>query len=190
MVNLKIPAYVLAKLIVGAGLCAVQCLVLIVVVRWGCGLRAAPFSTYLVLLTLALTGLGLGLLLSAMARSTEAAIGLVPLALIPIVVFGGALLPVAKMQAPIKALAYALPLRWGFEALMLQEAERSPLGPSAFTGSLSAVDDDDPGRPDLAESHFPRAQRAGVSASVLLMVGMFLAQVAAIGTVLWLRDVV
>lgn len=190
MVNLSIPAYVLSKLLVGTGLCVVQCVVLLGATRWGCALQAPPFASFLLLMLIAETGLAVGLLLSAIARSNEVAIGLLPLILIPIVVFGGALLPVGKMQAPVKLLAYSLPLRAGFEGMLVQESQRRPLGPSAFSHNLAWGDQpDDPDRPDMAEYYFPKTLRLGVAANATLLVIMFSMLVLAIGIALRFRDI-
>ena len=134
MVNLRIPAYVFSKLAVSAVLCLVQCTVLIGAARWGSNLRAPLLSSFLVMMLIACTGIGIGLILSAIARTSEVAIAMLPLTLIPMVIFGGILLPVYKMKAPIKVLAYAMPSRSGFEAMMLQESQRKPLGPSPYSG--------------------------------------------------------
>jgi ABC-type multidrug transport system ATPase subunit len=189
MVNLNLAAYVLSKLIVGAFFCMIQCAILVVGTRWGCGLHGPLFSSFLVTMLVACTGLALGLLLSAVARTTEVALGMLPLVLIPMVVLGGGLLPVHTMQAPLQSLAYCLPLRSGFESLLLIESSRWTLGPSAFSEGLAPQrTSDDSDRPDLAEAFFPKDQRAGVSTSVLLLAGMFLTLVAGIWLVIRARD--
>ncbi len=189
MVNLNLASYVLSKLIVGAFFCMIQCAILVGVTRWGCGLHGPLFTSFLVMMLVACTGLALGLLLSAVARTTEVALGMLPLVLIPMVVLGGGLLPIHKMQGPLQALAQCLPLRSGFEALLLLESSRWPLGPSAFAGGLApqtASNNSD--RPDLAEAFFPAARRASVSASTLLLSGMFLTLVGGIWLVIRARD--
>jgi ABC-type multidrug transport system ATPase subunit len=191
MVNLRIPAYVFSKLAVSALLCLIQCAVLIGAARWGSSLRAPLVSSFLVMLLVACTGIGIGLIMSAVARTSEVAIAMLPLTLIPMVIFGGILLPVYKMKsAPIKALAYAMPSRSGFEAMMLQESSRRPLGPSPYSGTIArATTQDDPDRPDMSEVYFPRNDRLGISTSVTILAAMFLTTVIAIHIILRVRDV-
>jgi ABC transport system ATP-binding/permease protein len=190
MVNLRIPAYVFSKLAVSAVLCLIQCAVLIGAARWGANLRAPLLSSFLVMMLIACTGIGIGLILSAVARTSEVAIAMLPLTLIPMVIFGGILLPVYKMKAPIKVLAYALPSRSGFEAMMLQEASRKPFGPSPYSGLIARTTvEDDPDRPDMAELYFPRNVRLGISTSVTILAVMFAMTLIAIHVILRARDV-
>jgi ABC-type transport system involved in multi-copper enzyme maturation permease subunit len=164
--------------------------VLIGAARWGANLRAPLLSSFLVMMLIACTGIGIGLILSAVARTSEVAIAMLPLTLIPMVIFGGILLPVYKMKAPIKVLAYALPSRSGFEAMMLQEASRKPFGPSPYSGLIARTTvEDDPDRPDMAELYFPRNVRLGISTSVTILGVMFALTLIAIHVILRVRDV-
>jgi ABC transport system ATP-binding/permease protein len=190
MVNLKIPAYILSKFCIGAVLCALQCIILVGMARLGCGLRAPLVPFFLLMILIACTGLAIGLLISAIARTSEVAIGLLPIALIPMVVLGGAMLPIEKMQAPIRFLALCLPVRSGFEALLLQESASRPLGPSAVSGTLSLdSQSDDPDRVDIADAYFPKNRRLGVATSVAMLAAMLGALVSAIFVALRLRDI-
>jgi hypothetical protein len=167
-----------------------QCALLLAITRLGCSLAGPIISTFLVMMLVALVGVGIGLLLSAVARTSEVAIALLPLVLIPMVVFGGVLLPVYKMQAPIRVFAYGMPSRSGFEAMMLEEAGRRPLGPSPYSGTIAlARDADDPDRPDMGENYFPRNQRLGAAASVTILAIMLVTLVTSIHLVLLARDV-
>jgi hypothetical protein len=93
------------------------------------------------------------------------------------------------MKAPIQVLAYAMPTRSGFEAMMLAEAGRKPLGPSPYSGTMAArrgVDDAD--RPDMAENYFPPKHRLGIDVSIAMLGTMFVTLVAAIHIILRWRD--
>jgi ABC-type transport system involved in multi-copper enzyme maturation permease subunit len=190
MVNLSIPAYVFSKFAVSGVLCLIQCTVLIAAARWGSHLRGPLVSSFLVMMLIAGTGIGIGLILSSLARTSEVAIAMLPLTLIPMVIFGGILLPVYQMKPPIKVLAYIMPTRSGFEAMMLQEASRKPLGPSPYSGDIArAVAESDPDRPDMAEAYFPRNVRLGTSTSAAVLAGMFLMTLVAVHIILRCRDV-
>ena len=94
---LRMSAYLGSKFAVLAGLCTVQCLVLVL----GVGVRMDWFGAdqgvvWLlggVLLLTSLAGLGLGLTISALARSSDQAISLTPMVLVPQIVFSGLFLP-------------------------------------------------------------------------------------------------
>jgi ABC-type multidrug transport system ATPase subunit len=190
MVNLKLPSYVMSKLFVSGVLCVVQCAVLILAARWGCGLRAPLASSFLIMMLTACCGIGVGLIISAVARSQEVAIALLPLVLIPMVIFGGTLLPVHKMQVAVRPLAYMMPTRYGFEAMLLEEAGRKPLGPSPYsTGISTEHESDDPDRPDIAEVYFPRNKRLGIMGSVVALLVLFAGTIVAVHLILRFRDV-
>jgi hypothetical protein len=63
----------------------------------------------------------MGLFLSAIVRTTEAAMALVPLLLIPQVILGGAIMPVAEMNLATKVLAHSTVSRWAFEGFLQTE---------------------------------------------------------------------
>jgi ABC-type multidrug transport system ATPase subunit/pSer/pThr/pTyr-binding forkhead associated (FHA) protein/ABC-type polysaccharide/polyol phosphate export permease len=121
MVNLMIPSYVLSKFAVLGVVCAVQCALLLGITYLPLGLDGSPALMYLVLLLTSLAGLGMGLTLSAVAASTEAAIALVPLLLIPQIILGGVIMPVHQLSEPMRALSSVMAARWGFEALLHAE---------------------------------------------------------------------
>jgi ABC-type multidrug transport system permease subunit len=56
----------------------------------------------------------MGLALSASVRSQEQATSLIPLALIPSLLFGGAIVPYATMTAPLKVISDLVFIRWAF----------------------------------------------------------------------------
>src|SRR5581483_4127809 len=167
MVNLKIPSYVASKIAALGGLCVVQCFILLGIVYVGCGLKGPLPIMFVVLLLTAFIGVALGLLVSAVARTSEVAIALVPLILLPMVILSGALFPKHKM--PVPALADLMPSRWAYEALLVQEAEEHSHAPAPQRiGSSSVVS------PDMAEAFFPRSDRAGVVACAAILAGMFI----------------
>ena len=134
LVNLRIAPYVGSKVAVLAGLCMIQSLVLLGVLALRVDfsaeftaltpdgfvdiVRAPPLgmwgaSLITVFLT-TLSGVGLGLLISTTVSSSDKAMSVVPLALIPQLVFALALMPLPVALAP---LSYFTGARWGMEAL-------------------------------------------------------------------------
>ena len=98
MVNLKIPSYVGSKFVVLGGLCLLQCAVLLAIVYLGAGLCGPWLAMFLTLLLTSLVGLAIGLTVSALARTSEVAIALLPLILLPMVILAGVLQPLHKMN--------------------------------------------------------------------------------------------
>ena len=94
---LRPSAYLCSKFVVLAVLCFIQCLVLVV----GIGARMSWFhiehdavwALLGVMFLTSLAGLSLGLTLSTIARSSDQAVSLTPLVLVPQIVFSGLLLP-------------------------------------------------------------------------------------------------
>jgi hypothetical protein len=61
-----------------------------------------------------------GLLLSTLVQSSEAAMALTPIALIPQVVLGGLMVPMTTNPLLVYPM-YAIPARWGFQGVIAQE---------------------------------------------------------------------
>ncbi|HWA72242.1 MAG TPA: FHA domain-containing protein [Polyangiaceae bacterium] len=123
MVNLKLFSYVLSKFLLLSLFCLIQCTVLLAIVFFALGFNGGPQAFAWSLLTLIVTAMnsvGIGLLLSTLVMSSEAAMALTPIALIPQVVLGGLMVPMTTnplLQWPM----YAMPARWGFQGVVAQE---------------------------------------------------------------------
>ncbi|MCB9507146.1 MAG: FHA domain-containing protein [Myxococcales bacterium] len=121
MVNLMIPAYAASKFTVLGAICALQCAILLGICYAPLGLQGSVVALYGALLVSALVGLGSGLTLSALVRSQEAAMALVPLTLIPQIVLGGVIMPLHEMGRSTETLASLTATRWGYEAALFAE---------------------------------------------------------------------
>ena len=128
MVNLKLPSYVFSKFAVLLGLCVFQCLTLLTIVYFACQLKGNYLQTAAVLVMSSLAGAALGLTISARSKTTESAIALLPVVLLPVIVLGGGIRAVYKMPVPAQLLSYAVPSRWAFEANVVNEAQGRPCG--------------------------------------------------------------
>ncbi len=200
MVNLKIPSYLGAKLTMLGLLGGVQCAALLAVVHIGCGLDSG-WPPMLVLLWLtALVGTGLGLILSALANTSEVAISLVPLILLPMVILGGIMQPVHKMERPVATLAQTMASRWAFEGLLLLESnarpnvrrpiEKSAEGVTLASGSQLAIDSEplETEIVDMAEPYFPPASRTTPRHAATVLVAMMAGLFTLIASVLRFKD--
>ncbi len=117
VVGVRLDAYLFSKASLLFLLSAVQCVLLVAVATLIQPLHA-PAETYLSLLGLLIltswSTVALGLVVSTVARSVDQATSLIPLLLIPQLLFGGALVPFARMAPPIKGLADLMVSRWAF----------------------------------------------------------------------------
>ncbi|MGO9837163.1 MAG: FHA domain-containing protein [Polyangiaceae bacterium] len=123
MVNLRLLNYLLSKYVLLSFFCVVQCGMLLAIVFFALGFNGGPlaFVTELGnLVALAMNATALGLLVSSLVSSAEAAMALTPIALIPQVVLGGLMVPMTT-NPNLKPLMYAMPSRWGFEGAIASE---------------------------------------------------------------------
>jgi ABC transport system ATP-binding/permease protein len=123
MVNCKLPSYVFAKFTVLAALCIFQCLVLFSIVYFACGLQGNFLGAVGILIVASLVGAALGLAISARSSTTETAIALLPVVLLPIIALGGGIRAVYKMPQVTQWISDAVPSKWAFERNMIDEAE-------------------------------------------------------------------
>ncbi len=123
MVNLGLLNYILSKFLFLAVIAAFQCAVLLAIVFFALGFHGgfAAFGIGFATLTVtAMNSTAMGLLLSAVVTSSEAAMALTPIALIPQVVLGGLMVPMTTnplLEWPM----YLMPARWGFQGVVAQE---------------------------------------------------------------------
>ncbi len=123
MVNLGLFNYVFSKFALLCIFCIVQCTMLLGIVFFTLGFHGgmnAFFMELAALVATSVTAVALGLLLSTLVSSSEAAMALTPIALIPQVVLGGLMVPATTIPK-LSALMYSIPARWGFEAAIVSE---------------------------------------------------------------------
>ncbi|MBN2195824.1 MAG: FHA domain-containing protein [Polyangiaceae bacterium] len=123
MVNLKVFNYVFSKFVLLSLFSALQCAVLLGIVFFALGFNGGleAFGQQLALLTItAMDSVALGLLLSSMVTSSEAATSLTPIALLPQVVLGGLMVPMTT-NSILEYPMYLVPARWGFEGVVALE---------------------------------------------------------------------
>jgi len=125
-VILKIPSYIFSKVAVFSAIALIQCLLLSsisisLLSQEGRMLILDPpprFGYYnLILFLTAESGVGIGLILSSMVNSSEGAIGLVPVFLLPQIIFGGAVFPLAKL-GNLEFISHLMVSKWSLFAMM------------------------------------------------------------------------
>ncbi len=123
MVNLGLFNYVLSKFFLLSLVTVIQCGALLGIVHFALGLHGGAPAFLWSLATLiatAMNSIATGLLLSALVASSEAAMALTPIALIPQVVLGGLMVPMTTNEA-LRFPMYFMPARWGFQGMVGQE---------------------------------------------------------------------
>jgi ABC transport system ATP-binding/permease protein len=94
LVNLKIPSYVFSKFAVLSGIGLIQCVLFVaILVGFGRFSKADFLPLMLTLYLTSLAGVSMGLFFSALVNSTEKAMSILPLILIPQLLLGGFLKP-------------------------------------------------------------------------------------------------
>ncbi len=132
MVTLKLFPYVFSKLAVLFGLCVFQCGTMLAIVYFSCGLKSNFFLDFLVLLVASMIGAGLGLSISALSRTNESAIALLPVVLLPIIALGGGMRPIYLMPKAGQIVSTIIPSRWSYEANLLHEGAAKEWGAKKF----------------------------------------------------------
>ncbi len=123
MVNLKLWNYVVSKFLLLSLFCVVQCTVLLAIVFFALGFRGGVGAFMTSLGTMVATSMNsvvVGLFVSALVTSSEAAMALTPIALIPQVVLGGLMVPMTT-NPYLKWPMLVVPARWGFQGVVAQE---------------------------------------------------------------------
>jgi ABC-type multidrug transport system permease subunit len=151
MVTLKLGSYVFSKLAVLFGLALVQCLSLLGIVFLSIPLKGSFLLDFLVLVLSTLVGTGLGLCISAISKTTESAIALLPVVLLPIIALGGGLRPAYVLDSKVRWVTRAVPSQWALEANLLQEVGEGE-GKWKMVGAPMA--------PGALNSHAPDGQGA------------------------------
>lgn len=119
-VGLRSDAYVLAKAVVLFALSTVEVLLMLAVVLVLQPLdvdAAAVLALVGLAILVAWVSVALGLVVSALARSVDQASGVVPLVLLPQLLFAGAIIPLARMPGVAEGLAQLTYSRWAYAGM-------------------------------------------------------------------------
>jgi ABC-type multidrug transport system ATPase subunit/pSer/pThr/pTyr-binding forkhead associated (FHA) protein len=123
MVNLRLFSYVFSKFLLLSLFCVIQCTLLLAIDFFALGYNGGPQAFVIELATMictAMNSVAIGLLLSTLVSSSEAAMALTPIALIPQVVLGGLMVPMTTNPL-LRIPMLLMPARWGFQGTIAQE---------------------------------------------------------------------
>jgi ABC transport system ATP-binding/permease protein len=112
--GLRPSSYVISKVWVLAALGAVQVILLQGTVEWQLQLRGPMPIEVIALFGASLAGTGLGLLVSALAKTQERAVFAVPLLLLPQILFSELAIPSNLYSDVVAATEKVMPVHWAF----------------------------------------------------------------------------
>ncbi len=119
LVNLNVVPYIGSKVAVLSLLCLFQAAVLVGIFAARLSLPGSDWEMYPKLLAAIflteLAGLAMGLLISAVSANSDRAMAIVPVSLIPQLVFAGALVPYGHMLAPAKVVSQVMISKWALQ---------------------------------------------------------------------------
>jgi ABC-type multidrug transport system ATPase subunit/pSer/pThr/pTyr-binding forkhead associated (FHA) protein/ABC-type multidrug transport system permease subunit len=116
-IGVRLPAYLASKLVVLLAFAAVQITLFALILLVLRPLREPPLTVLAFVAVLVMVGsiaTFLGLLVSAVSTSEDQATAIIPLLLVPQLLFSGALVQYQEMQPIVKVFSVLVPSRWGF----------------------------------------------------------------------------
>lgn len=113
--NLGVGSYYTSKFILLSTFSCMQTVVLFIIVQLWCKPPGEMMSQLLLLLTLAITGVTLGLAISAFSKTEEMAITLIPMAVIPQIILAGVIAPLSGLSKGMAMLM--ITVYWGKSGL-------------------------------------------------------------------------
>ena len=124
MFNLSVGAYLASKYRVQAILVLIQCVTLAAMVQNWVPLKINLVAVTAILILTALSGTAVGLLVSSWVKSNDKAVALVPLLVIPQILFSDFVVGQGKLANWTADAQKAMPVYWGYEVLReLRETE-------------------------------------------------------------------
>jgi len=117
MFNLEVGPYIYSKIRVLSLLSVVQVIMYVAIVTRFLDTRVAVGWAFITLLATSVCGTCLGLLLSSAVKRSDYAVGLVPLVIIPQIVFSEFTISEDQFSGASEIIFTLMPSRWGFESL-------------------------------------------------------------------------
>jgi len=123
LIGLKLISYIFSKYIVLAFLSLIQVFMLIGILELFTPpkfLEVEIIDLIVLVYITALVGLSIGLLVSAIAKSISQALSLVPIILLPMIIFGGGMIPIKDLPTnsiylDAYRISFVMPTRWSLE---------------------------------------------------------------------------
>lgn len=195
MVNLKIPSYIASKLAVLFGLSGIQTFLLLTITYFANGLEGSWLLMFFILMLASTLGVAIGLFVSSLAPSSEFAVAMLPIVILPMVMLGGVLQPIPEMGFAGRAVTYVTPSRWSFEAVLLVEASKKENWDPDWAPDIPTLgsdeDDSNSDEPkDIAETFFPVGEhRSGIPICLFVLGVMLTITITVVALILRRRDI-
>ena len=127
-INLSVWGYFASKFLVLMMIGVAQTSILFAVIRGWCGLPGSMAAQWLTLISLAVAGTTLGLLISAVSRTEEVGTALVPIVVLPQIILAGVVAPLSGLALSLAK--FGMTVYWGRIALerLLPETDQQLLG--------------------------------------------------------------
>ena len=114
--GMNVSSYFGSKLTLLGVLSVLQATLLLGIVRYFSALGGDAFQQWLLLSAAAVTGAAMGLAISAIAKSEDVAVTMVPLALIPQIIFAGLIAPLSDSTRILSQ--GAISAYWAYQGLL------------------------------------------------------------------------
>jgi len=133
--NISASSQLISKHTVLLLMTIIQVLLYYVISAWILGMRGYFFPHGIFLLLSGITGYGLGLLFSSIIKDRSAIINILPLVIIPQIMFSGAVIQFSKMNTSLRInrsseipeFCHLVPSRWLFEGWVIASARKNTL---------------------------------------------------------------
>ena len=151
--NVRLCYYVLAKALTLAAFAIIQCILFTLVGNWLLSVRGVFWIVLLAMFLTTMSGVAIGLVISALVNESKTAVLAIPVVLIPQIILAGALIkyedmnrdldfvysirqwaarhpgsamePRSDLMVPL--ICQFMPMRWSYEALVFAQAKLNPL---------------------------------------------------------------
>ncbi len=133
LMNLKMSYYLMSKIISLSLFSMIQVILYYFVTSFVLGIHGVTFVSIIYYFLAAVTGFSIGLMTSSFLQDNKSIINILPLILIPQIIFGGAIIEYERMnrnltvlsQSPIPEVVQVIPTRWLFEGLATSYAKQN-----------------------------------------------------------------
>jgi ABC-type multidrug transport system permease subunit len=133
LMNLKMSYYLMSKLISLSIFSAIQVILYFFVTALVLGIHGVTLISLVYYFLAAVIGFSIGLMTSSFLQDNKSIINIMPLLLIPQIIFGGAIIEYERMnrsltvlsQSPIPEVVQIIPTRWLFEGLTTSYAKQN-----------------------------------------------------------------
>jgi len=151
--NVRLGYYVTAKALTLTLFAIIQCAAFVILGNWLLSVRGMFWIDFVAMILTAVSGIAIGLIISAIVPEGKTAVNIIPAVLIPQIILGGALIkyeemnrnldfvytvqtwftnhpesalpPRSDLQVPL--ICEFMPMRWSYEALIYAQAKLNPL---------------------------------------------------------------